>query len=420
MDLENQLNAPTKEERLSALKALASEPAGERQPCNVNNHIHTTYSFSPYSPAMAAYKARQCGLITAGIMDHDTIAGAPEFLEATRILGIAATCGIECRVDFKGTPFAGRRLNNPDQAGVAYMSLHGVPSRAFGEVQAFFAPYRMARDRRNRAMSENIAALLKPFGLTFGYERDVLPLSLWREGGAVTERHLMMALSNRLIGRFGRGAALLGFVEGKLGLAVPGKERELLSDEGNPHYAYDLLGLFKGYLMPRFYVDATDECPKPGLVLDLARRTGSISAYPYLGDVERSVTGDKRSQTFEDPYLDDLMQYLSDAGFMAVTYAPTRNTRAQLSRMRALCVEHGFFQVSGEDINSPRQGFLCEALNDPEYQNLVESTWALIAHERLSGRDISLGMFSEAAIRDFPLMQERVDVFAAMGREMYA
>jgi len=141
-ELEKQLNAPGRDERLSALRALASAPAGERLPGNVNNHIHTTYSFSPYSPSMALYRARQAGLVTAGIMDHDTMAGAREFLEAGRILGMAVTCGVECRADFSGSPFGARRVNNPDQIGVIYMSLHGVPERAFDEVQAFFLPYR--------------------------------------------------------------------------------------------------------------------------------------------------------------------------------------------------------------------------------------------------------------------------------------
>lgn len=418
-ELEKQLNAPTKEERLNALRALAGAPAGETLPGNVNNHIHTTYSFSPYSPSMALYKARQHGLVTAGIMDHDTIAGAPEFLEAGRILGMAATCGIECRADFTDTPFAKLKINNPDQSGVVYMSLHGVPSRSFSTVQAFFAPYRAARNRRNRLMAANINAIIKHLGIRLDFERDVLSLSMAHDGGAVTERHLVMALCRALIDKFGRGAALLSVVENGMELPVPDKARPQLADGANPYYEYDLLGVFKGGFVPRFYVDATDECPKAARVLELAQSTGSISAYPYLGDIGDSVTGDKRAQKFEDNFLDELMQYLKDMGFMAITYMPTRNTRAQLRRVRELCVRHGFFEVSGEDINSPRQSFICGALKDPEFGNLVESTWALIAHERLSDADAEAGMFSDKTVQEYPDMAERVKAFAAKGREMY-
>ena len=73
------LNAPEALENLKAL--LASEPAPEAGR-DVNNHIHTTYSFSPYSPTAAVWFARAAGLCTCGLMDHDSIAGAPEFLAA--------------------------------------------------------------------------------------------------------------------------------------------------------------------------------------------------------------------------------------------------------------------------------------------------------------------------------------------------
>jgi hypothetical protein len=92
------------------------------------------------------------------------------------------------------------------------------------------------------------------------------------------------------------------------------------------------------------------------------------------------------------------MAYLSQLGFRAVTYMPTRNTPAQLERLRALCRRYGFFQVSGEDINSPRQSFLCAALENPGFNNLIDAAYALIAHERRCNADPQSGMFSEESI----------------------
>lgn len=77
----------------------------------VNNHIHTTYSFSPYNPAEAVYMAWKNGLKTAGIMDHDSAGGAKEFIEAGKIIGMPVTCGIECRIDMSMTSLNGRRIN---------------------------------------------------------------------------------------------------------------------------------------------------------------------------------------------------------------------------------------------------------------------------------------------------------------------
>ena len=61
---------------------------------------------------------------------------------------------------------------------------------------------------------------------------------------------------------------------------------------------------------------------------------------------------------------------------------PTRNTSAQLERLRKLCEKYGMFQVSGEDINSPRQSFITQIMEDPRFQNLIDATWKLIEHEK--------------------------------------
>ena len=109
-----------------------------------------------------------------------------------------------------------------------------------------------------------------------------------------------------------------------------------------------------------------------------------ISAYAYLGDVGDSVTGDKRAQKFEDDYLDELIDYVAKLGFKAVTYMPSRNTKAQLTRLRALCEKYSLFQISGEDINSPRQSFRCKALDDPKFHHLIDATYTLIGYEELA------------------------------------
>jgi hypothetical protein len=109
----------------------------------VNNHIHTTYSFSPYSPTAAVFFARAAGLCTCGLMDHDSIAGAEEFLAAAKAAHMGATIGMECRASFADTPFADKKLNNPDQKGVVYMALHGVPHDRAAGLNALYAIERL-------------------------------------------------------------------------------------------------------------------------------------------------------------------------------------------------------------------------------------------------------------------------------------
>ena len=142
-----ELNAPQPRQRLAALERIRDRETSPARGADVNNHIHTTYSFSPYTPAAAVYMAWRAGLTTAGIMDHDTIAGAEEFIRAGEILGVKTTVGLECRVSFAGTPLQGRRLNNPDQTDIAYMAIHGVPHGRIGELDAWFAPFRARLNR---------------------------------------------------------------------------------------------------------------------------------------------------------------------------------------------------------------------------------------------------------------------------------
>ena len=74
---------------------------------DVNNHIHTTYSFSPYSPSRAVVEGWKAGLKTIGIMDHDSVGGCKEFVEAGKIIGMPVTVGFECRTSVKGTALEG-------------------------------------------------------------------------------------------------------------------------------------------------------------------------------------------------------------------------------------------------------------------------------------------------------------------------
>ena len=150
----------------------------------------------------------------------------------------------------------------------------------------------------------------------------------------------------------------------------------------------------------------------------VAKSFGAIPAYAYLGDVGESPTGDKKAQKFEDAFLDDLFREIKAAGIQAISYMPTRNTPEQLQRVMKLCREYGMFEISGEDINSPRQKFACAALALPEYKHLIDSTWALIGHEyTVNEKGIEYGMFSERAVAETPDLYERIKKFAEKGRK---
>lgn len=376
------LNAETAEQRLNNLKTLiASEtekPAAK--PEYANNHIHTKYSFSPYSPTAAVYFARQEGLLTCGIMDHDSIAGAAEFREAGKIAGMGTTCGFEARVSFAGTPFENRRTNHPDQVGASYMAFHSIPCESFEKAQKKLHELAEKRNVRNRRMVDKINAITSSYGITVDFDKDVLPISNFAVGGSVTERHLLYALSLKIIEKVGR-ENVLSFLKNELKVTPSAKVEAWLQDTGSEHFTYDVLGVMKSELNARTYIPADDEMMTLAEAVDFANDIGATLCYAYLGDVGVSATGDKKAQKFEDDYLEELMVFLKEAGVKGITYMPSRNTIAQMDKLMGLCDKLGFTQISGEDINSSRQSFICKELADPRFSHLVDAAWRLVKSE---------------------------------------
>ncbi|MEA2068461.1 MAG: PHP domain-containing protein [Verrucomicrobiota bacterium] len=415
------LDSPLIEDRLKAVRELGeSVKAGVALTDEVNNHVHSTYSFSPYTPSMIAAKAAEAGLQTVGIMDHDSVSGCAEFLEACKAVGIASTAGCEIRVNMDGTSMEGRKTNNPDEPNVSYIAFHGIPSTQFQALEKFLEPIHVARIARDRKEVEKLNAVLAERGApTLDFDADVAAISEAANGGSITERHILYALSLKLIEAHGKGQSLVGFVEGPLQVPMAGKLRELLLDVDNPHYAYDLLGAFKGALVPGFFIKSNyDECINVRDAVKFANEIGAIPAYAYLGDVGESPTGDKKAEKFEDDFLDDLVPELAQIGFKAITYMPPRNTREQLARLQKLCQANGLMEISGVDINSSRQSFNCPILLEPEFRHLTDAAWALIAHEKLAAADPKLALFSEENPMASRPMEERLSKYADIGKRM--
>jgi hypothetical protein len=425
------LDAERAEDRLASLGAAAARAEAGRQPAagplpaagaprEVNCHVHTIYSFSPYSPAAAAWHAQKAGLAAVGIMDHDSMAGAVEMREAGRILGIATTQGVEIRVSAAGTALEGRRINNPDSLGVLYMILHGVPARSIPRVREFLKPIQDAREQRGRRMVEALNGLLPRYGLRpLDWQRDVRSRSRAFEGGTITERHILHAVASAIVEKAGRGERLVTFLRQTIGVHATGRLADYLRDPANPALLFDLLGLLKSSFMEQVYLQpGPAECIPVAEAVRFGEQAGAIPTYAYLGDVTDSPTGDKKAEQYEDGYLDELMDEAKRLGFRAIAYMPPRNTLAQLLRVQALCARLGFMEISGVDINSPRQSFNCPELQRPEFSHLLSATWALIAHERLSDEEPRLGLFHpDNPVADRPL-QERIDAYAAVGQAL--
>lgn len=424
----------TPDARVDALRLLLdSDVALPPLTLESNNHIHTIYSFSPYTPAMACLRGREAGLQVVGSVDHDSIAAAGEMRDAGAMLGMGVVTGFECRVMLHSAqdvasgnaPFAAQKLNNPDSVGVAYMTVQGIPAGARAQVADFLRPVRKARLERTRRMTAAANKILDGLGApALDFETDVVGISQFASGGTITERHLLYAMSAALIARFGRGQSLAEGLSA-LGMEVPDGLRDVLTDRSNPFLTHDLLGLLKAQFLDRFYIQPTrlddgGELPDARSVVDFALSIGAIPCYAYLGDVSTSPTGDKKAEAFEDSCLDELVVHLAGLGFPAITFMPPRNTVEQLERISQLAAAHGMIEVSGVDINQPRQSFSCPELAEPRFAHLNDSTWALVAHEELSTTDPAQGLLHpDNPFAGLPLA-ERIIAYAELGRRLVA
>ena len=210
MDATNDVSL-SQEDRLAALAAVLNDEEFPAWVPESNNHIHTCYSFSPYTPTAAALNARRAGLRVVGSVDHDSIAAAPEMTGACRLLGMGSVTGFEIRAFFDPDgPFATRKLNNPDSEGIAYMTVQGVPAPAREKVAEWLAPKRAARLERTLKMAEAANKILVDLGLEpFDPLTDMVGISQYANGGGITERHLLAAMASALIKGFGRGQSLV-------------------------------------------------------------------------------------------------------------------------------------------------------------------------------------------------------------------
>jgi hypothetical protein len=199
----------------------------------------------------------------------------------------------------------------------------------------------------------------------------------------------------------------------------PRKKIKNLIDLSNPYYNYDLLGILKSSFMEKIFIEPDQtECISVYEAINFVNSIDAIPAYAYLGDVLESPTGDKKSQQFEDDYLEELFDEIKKIGFKAVTYVPPRNTAQQLERVQQLCKKYNLMEISGVDINQPRQSFNCPEILKPQFHHLIDMTWALIAHEKLANYNSIYALFHKQNPLPNLSLRERVKVYSSIGRNI--
>ena len=164
-------------------------PAAEARPW-LNLHLHTFHSFHyrDWSPARVILECRRLGLLGAGTVDFDTLAGLEETFAAGRAFGLPVLTGFESRVFVP--EYRDRVLNSPGEPGIYYFCGLGFAARPDPASAAgrFLDGLRATAQARNRKVIERLNHFLGR--VTLDYQADLLPLT---PSTNPTERHIILA-----------------------------------------------------------------------------------------------------------------------------------------------------------------------------------------------------------------------------------
>ena len=368
-ELEAELYQGGLEQRLSALRQLCAQ-LGPRPRRGTNCHIHTSESFSVFrSPTEAVWQAAREGLAVLGINDHYTIAGHDEFRRACEVAGIAATFSLEAVAMDRAAEADGLLLNDPDNPGRVYLCGKGVtrnPPDSSAEMRGL-ARLRAALERRNREMTEKVAALfqdrLHAAGPTWESVRALTPRN------NATERHVAWATLARLREwALTVGVSLTEAIAICCGAAPPAG-----ADDAALQIFLRAKLLKAG--APCFVRESEEAFVSVAELRKIFLAFGSIPTYPILGN---PVTSGERD-------VEALLDRLEAAGFYAVEVIPHRNTRERLAEIVSTARRRWWPVFNGTEHNTPEaKPILDPYALDPEFEPWFrESTALLLGHQRL-------------------------------------
>lgn len=364
-----------------------------------NFNVRTDYSFSPFNPSMSAFMAYKNGVSVAGVCDFGTIAAAKEFMSGCRTLGVFGVCGFE--IALKST-----------ELGNCTAALYGIGKKNAALFEPLLEDFRATCVKRASSVTERINKLLAKFDIAIDYENDVYRFSMAKKNGTVTLKHLFRAVGMKIIEKYGKGKTTADFLRNDLCLDIDESEYNLLCDAQNPYYLYDLIAAL------RKHFKETDEIvvefPAVKTYTSLAADTGVIVAYEYQCKyrwLEMETESEKATAEFSK-----LLDKVKADGFNAVCLSVREYSRSALVSFIETIRKKELLVVLTEKTEYPRSMFGIECPD--EAKSYVETCALAIAGNALSIAEChSDGIFSDKTVIKCPSLEERLNVFASIGRK---
>ena len=72
------------------------------------------------------------------------------------------------------------------------------------------------------------------------FNKEIYEISQAKEGGSITERHILYAFARKIIQKTGKGKKLISFLKNYFDIVLSEKIKKFLLDENNQFYLYNL------------------------------------------------------------------------------------------------------------------------------------------------------------------------------------
>ena len=364
-----------------------------------NFNIHTDYSFSPFSPTMAAFMAYKSGVSVAGVCDFGTVAAAKEFLSSCRTLEVFGICGFEIAL-------------KSGELGTCMATFYGINKKNVALFEGLLADFRTLCVNRAVKVTEKVNSILQKYDIVVDYEKDVFEFTRSSKNGTVTLKHVFRSVGEKIIEKYGKGRTTADFLRNELCLDIDESEYNLLCDAQNPYYIYDLIAALRKHFKES--EDEMPEFPSVGSYTSIAADAGIIAAYEYTCKyrwLEIETESKKAIKEFSE-----LLDKIKTEGFNAVCLSVREYSKSTLVTFVEAIRKKGLLVILTEKNDYPRSVFGIDC--PKEVKSFVETCALAIAGNSLSiGECHSDGIFSDKTIIKCPSLEERLNLFASIGRK---
>ena len=363
----------------------------------VNLNIHTNYSFSPYSPSLAAYMAYKSGVKVACACDYGTEFANEEFIGACNTLGISALNGFEVTLFDENKK---ERL----------VSFYALTPQCMQEFKPLLVTFREQCIQRAKIVCEKINKKLRKYDMSLSFEKDVYKYVKGKNGTTLTLKHVYMATAVKLEQKFGKGRKLAEFLRTTLCLDILEGEYNLLCDANDPFYRYDLISALRHNFGS---VEAGLTPPALAEYLAIAKKHGAAVAYEY-----NAPNNWLKNQTESEQTLCDFECEIENAkkmGFNVICISAKNLSASMIIDFIKAIEKREMLAVFSEKTEYPRNHFGCVAPNSCR-SYLEKCAYALLGSEismRINAED---GLFSKKSIKKCPDFKNRLALFAQIGK----